>query len=88
MNSLHDDNDGFDPDQLKAMSELMDEIALQDGDGFEMVFWISNREARNLVKLYDEYVIGGKVGDPQPFVDQCMVIASFLKEVMEDEQDG
>lgn len=86
MNDIYDD-DGFDPDQLKALEKLMDDIIAEDGLGFEMVFWISNKEAKNLVELYNSYAAGEEIKDPRPFIDQCMIIASCLKEVIENEKN-
>lgn len=80
-------DDGFDPQELEALSKLMDAIMAEDGVGFEMVFWISNSEAKRLVELYDIYASGGDIGSPKPFIDQCMIIASCLKKAMEDEEE-
>lgn len=59
MNEIYDpDEPFFDPDELEAIAQAMDQIMDDEAHGYEMVFWISRSAAVELLEAYDRYKQG------------------------------
>lgn len=57
---VDDDDPFFDPEELEAIAQAMDQIMEDEAHGYQMIFWISKGAALELLEAYDRFREGSK----------------------------
>jgi len=50
--------EAFDPDIMKEMSARLEEVARRETEGYELIFYISENDAHDLLNAYDQASTG------------------------------
>lgn len=89
MNDAFDPEDAFDPIELEAIAQAMDQIMENEASGYQMVFWISHGAAIELLEAFDRYR-SGSVQDAVRCMYEFSKIVEQLRynvEASEDEEN-
>lgn len=83
---MSDIEDGFDPDQLAELEKLMERVVSDETSGYQMVFWISNSAAKEMLDCYDN-AVGGSAIDAALCMMEFGKIIEQLREVISNEEN-
>lgn len=76
MNQTNNDDEwGFDPHELESIAQRMDEIFIGEDEGYEMIFYISQNDADELVEAYRK----ARTGDPKALARCYLEITKILE---------
>lgn len=78
------DESGFDPTELEEMSERLGDIIRGEGEGYEMIFYISHNDALELIDAWH----ASRMGEPMA-MSRCWTefnkIMQRLESAVEDD---
>lgn len=79
MNKTNDD--GFDPDDLEAMAQRLEEISAGEDEGYEMIFYISQNDAEEILEAYEKAQKGDPKGLARCYLEISMILESLKKSI-------
>lgn len=68
----------FDPDELESIAQRLEEIVANEEEGYEMIFYISQNDAEDLLENYRR----AQKGDPKSKA-RCLVEYSKIMEYLD-----
>lgn len=85
---IDDDDAGeFDPNEMEEISEILERIFSEEINGYEIVFFISHADAKNLLASYSRYM-NGSADDARRCMYEFHKIIQHLQLAVEEDEQG
>lgn len=87
MNAHDDIPDGFDPEQLRELGESMDGIVKGSETGYEIIFWIDENNAIELLETYQEAISGNPKAVSKCLIEYSKIMRHLAQALWSEDED-
>lgn len=84
---MTDEEPMFDPEELEEIAQIMDRIMSDEAVGYEMIFWVNESEAKNLVESFERFANGSKEDGVRCMMEFSKIIQQLKSVIEEDEKN-
>ena len=88
MNTSSDYPDGFDPKQLEELEQSMNKIVSGSETGYEIMFWIDENNAVELLEIYQQAISGNPKAVSRCLIEYSKIMKHLAQALWNDDENN